>query len=69
MKLSDLYQHKQCPHQARYSCDGSQCAKFISCMVDEIDSLYVISGITHQEADDLDRELIKAVRKDNEHGC
>ena len=63
MKLGDLYLNKHCPHQPRYKCDGSECAKFVSCMVEEIDSLYVIDGITSDEADELDRELIKTTRK------
>jgi hypothetical protein len=34
-------------------------------MVKEIDSLYAINGITEEEADGLDGELVKMVRKDN----
>ena len=63
MKLEDLYHHKQCPYQPRYICDNIQCAKFISCMVEEIDSLYAINGITEEEADALDGELVECIRK------
>jgi hypothetical protein len=34
-------------------------------MVDEIDALYAIDGINAEEADNLDRELIKAVRNES----
>lgn len=61
MKLIDLYKNKLCPYQPRYTCDGSECAKFISCIMDEIDAIHVIGGINNIEADDLDRELIKMV--------
>lgn len=64
MKLTDLYINKFCPHQPRYKCEGSDCAKFISCMVEEIDSLHVIGRNNDEETDALDRELIKAVRHD-----
>jgi len=66
MKLADLYKNKQCPHQPRYICDGSKCAKFTSCMMDEIDSLHIIGAINNMEADELDRELIKTIKKYND---
>jgi len=67
MRLSNLYKDKHCPLQPRYTCD-SQCAKFISCMMSEIDSLYAMDGISHSEVDELNRELIKMVRRDNDVG-
>ena len=63
MKLSNIYRNKQCPHQPRYTCDNIQCTKFISCMMNEIDALHAIGGITEEEADMLDGELVKCVRK------
>ncbi len=65
MKLKDLYINKFCPLQPRYKCGGSECAKFISCMVEEIDALYAMDGINEEETDDLDGELIKAVRNES----
>ena len=65
MKLEDLYKDKSCPHQPRYKCNGSECAKFISCMVEDIDALYAMDGINAEEADDLDRELIKLARNES----
>jgi len=65
MKLEDLYINKLCPRQPRYKCGGSECAKFISCMVEEIDALYAMDGINAEEADDLDRELIKLARNES----
>ena len=65
MKLTDLYINKLCPRQPRYKCGGTECAKFISCMVEEIDALYAMDGINEEEADDLDRELIEAVRNES----
>ena len=62
MKLEDLYKDKSCPHQPRYKCNGSECAKFISCMVEEIDALYVIGG-NRESVDELDKELIKVAVK------
>jgi len=32
-------------------------------MVEEIDSLYAINGITEEEADALDGELVECIRK------
>lgn len=64
MKLADLYINKLCPHQPRYKCNGSECAKFISCMMEEIDALYAMDGISAEEAEGLDREIVKAVRHD-----
>ncbi len=66
MKLTDLYINKLCPYQPRYKCDGSECAKFISCMVEEIDALHVIGGNNNVESDELDKELVKAVIKYND---
>lgn len=63
MKLTDLYLNKLCPRQPRYKCEGSNCAKFISCMIEEIDALHVIGRNNDGETDALDRELIKAVAK------
>jgi hypothetical protein len=34
-------------------------------MVEEIDALYAMDGINEEETDDLDRELIKAVRNES----
>jgi hypothetical protein len=34
-------------------------------MVEEIDALYAMDGINEEEADDLDRELIEAVRNES----
>ena len=65
MKLADLYINKFCPHQPRYKCGGSECAKFISCMVEEIDALYAMDGISAEEADDLDKELAKSVQNES----
>lgn len=65
MKLTDLYINKFCPHQPRYKCNGSECAKFLSCMMEEIDAMYAMDGISCVEADDLDRELVKAVRHES----
>lgn len=62
MILQTLYKEKNCPSRAlAYWCDGPRCAKFASCMMDEIDALHAIGGINNAEADDLDRELIKLV--------
>jgi len=62
MKLKDIYDHTNCPSRpSAYYCDGPRCAKFVSCMMDEIDALHVIGGINNIEADDLDHELIKLV--------
>ena len=59
MKLTDIYKDKNCPSRASaYWCDGPRCAKFTSCMMDEIDALHAIGGINNMEADELDRELI-----------
>ena len=63
MKLQDLYINKFCPHQPRYKCCGSECAKFISCMMEEIDALYVIGGCENIEA--LDEELAKSIRDES----
>ena len=59
MNLKSIYTDKLCPQQPRYKCEGSHCAKFVSCMVEEIDSLYIIGGITSDDADNLDKELVK----------
>ena len=62
MKLSNLHKSKNCPSRATaYWCDGKRCAKFVSCMADEIDALCAIGAITMEEADALDKELIKMV--------
>ncbi len=65
MKLTDLYINKLCPRQPRYKCGGTECAKFISCMVEEIDALYVIGG-NKESVDELDKELIKIAVKHDE---
>lgn len=65
MRLVDLYLNKLCPRQPRHMCDGSMCAKFVSCMVEEIDALYVISG-NKEAVEEFDKELIKAVAKHDE---
>ena len=64
MKLTNLYEYKLCPHQPRYKCEGSHCAKFPSCMMEEIDALYTMDGIGDEEADNLDQETIKSVRNE-----
>lgn len=65
MKLTDLYLNKLCPHQPRYKCDGTNCAKFLSCMMEEIDTLFVIGGDREKEdAELMDKELMKAVTND-----
>lgn len=63
MKLADLYINKFCPRQPRYKCSGSECAKFLSCMMEEIDALHVIGRNNEEETNALDNELIKAVGK------
>lgn len=66
MKLTDLYKGKFCPlASSSYRCENIKCAKFISCMVEEIDALYAMDGINEEEADDLDRELIKLARNES----
>lgn len=65
MKLTDLYEDKLCPRQPRYKCDGPSCAKFLSCMMEEIDALYVIGGDREKEdAELMDKELMRAVIND-----
>lgn len=68
MKLEQIYKNKLCPSKSGYICDVTHCAKFISCMMDEIDALHTIGGrgTNNVESDELDRELIKLVKKDND---
>ena len=67
MKLETIYKTKNCPSRSTaYWCDGKRCAKFVSCIMDEIDALHAIGGITMEEANVLDKELIKTVRNDHE---
>jgi len=62
IKLQDIYKNKFCPNRIGYMCDNVRCAKFISCMVNEIDALHEIGGINTIEIDELDRELISTVQ-------
>ncbi len=63
MKLQTLYKEKNCPcRPSAYWCDGPRCAKFASCIMDEIDALHVIGAINNVEVDELDNELIKLVK-------
>ena len=56
MKLSVLYKNKYCPHRPPYVCDGHKCAKFASCMMEEIEV------IQHQETrDNLINELLEEI--------
>ena len=62
MKLITLYKSKNCPSRSTaYWCDGKRCAKFVSCIMDEIDAMRAIGAITMEESDALDKELIKMV--------
>ena len=63
MKLESFYDNKLCPHKTKaYWCDGQRCVKFVSCMKNEIDALYAISGINTLELDTIEIELIKMLR-------
>jgi hypothetical protein len=69
IKLKDIYDHKYCPIKPTgYVCEGNKCAKFISCMVDEIDALNVI-GVNSAEINDLDNELYKMVDVNANNNC
>ena len=56
MKLTTLYKGKYCPRRSPYVCDGHNCAKFASCMMEEIEV------IQHQETrDNLINELLEEI--------
>ena len=56
MKLSVLYKGKYCPHRPPYVCDGYKCAKFASCMMEEINIIP-----TQTIRDNLINELLEEI--------
>ena len=56
MKLSVLYKDKYCPHRPPYVCDGHKCAKFASCMMEEINIIP-----RQYERDNLINELLEEI--------
>jgi hypothetical protein len=69
MKLEQLYKHKLCPSKSGYTCDDIRCAKFISCMMNEIDALYVIGGINNVDTNELNAELLQMVVSNAHDNC
>ena len=57
MKLTTLYKGKYCPRKAPYICDGHKCAKFASCMMEEIN----IISKDLKEHDSLFNELLEEI--------
>lgn len=68
IKLEDIYKNKICPYRIGYVCDGEKCVKFISCILDEIDSLHIV-GVDSAQIYALDRDIIKKVFPNAHDNC
>jgi hypothetical protein len=57
--LEQIYERKICPY-IKSNCIGANCAKFTTCIGDEVDALFAI-GISQEDYDILGNEIIKMV--------